>query len=49
MDREDVETKRRHIKEANKEKKNARGNLINYPYFHHSIIFLHINIIYYYC
>ena len=32
----------------NKEKKSARGNLLNYPYFHHSILFLHINIIYYY-
>ena len=25
------------------------GNLLNYPYFHHSILFLHINIVYYYC
>ena len=26
----------------NKEKKSARGNLLNYPSFHHSILFLHI-------
>ena len=49
MDRKDVETKGKHIKEANKEKQNARGNLLNYPYFHHSILFLHINMVYYYC
>ena len=44
MDRKDAKTKGRHIKEANKEKKSAEGNLLNYPYFHHSILFLHINI-----
>ena len=49
MDRKDAETKGRHIKEANKEKKSAGGNLLNYPYFHPSILFLHINIVYYYC
>ena len=49
MDRKDVETKGRHIKEANKEKKSAGGNFLNYPYFHNSISFLHINIVYYYC
>ena len=48
MDRKDEETKGRRIKEANKEKKSAGGNLL-YPYFHHSILFLHINIVYYYC
>ena len=42
MDRKDVETKGRHIKEANKEKKSVGGNLLNYPYFHHSILFLQI-------
>ena len=49
MDRKDEETKGRHIKEANKEKKSARGNLLNYLYFYHSILFLYINIVYYYC
>ena len=48
MDRKDTKTKGRHIRDANKEKNNARDNLLNYPYFHHSILFLHINIIYYY-
>ena len=49
MDRKDEEIKGRHIKEANKEKKSAQGNLLNYPNFHHSILFLQINIVYYYC
>ena len=49
MDRKDAEAKGRHIKEANKEKKSAGGNLLNYLYFHHSILFLHINIVYHYC
>ena len=39
MDRKDAETKGRHIKEANKEKKSAGGNLLNYPYFHHLFYF----------
>ena len=46
MDRKDAEANGRHIKEANKEKKSVGGNLLNYPYFHHSILFLHINIVY---
>ena len=46
MDRKDEETKGRHIKEVNKEKKSAGGNLLNYHFFHHSILFLHINIVY---
>ena len=29
-------------------KKSARGNLLNFHYFHDSILFLHINIVYYY-
>ena len=45
MDRKDAETKGRHIKE----KKSVGGNFLNYPYFHNSILFLHINIVYYYC
>ena len=49
MDRKDEETKERHIKEANIEKKSARDNLLNYLYFYHSILFLYINIVYYYC
>ena len=49
MGRKDAETKERHIKEANKEKKSAGDNLLNYPNFHHSILFLQINIVYYYC
>ena len=48
MNRKDAETKERHIKEANKEKKSVGGNLLNYPHFYHSILFLHINIVYYY-
>ena len=48
MDRKVAEAKGRHIKEANKEKKSAGSNLLNYLYFHHSILFLHINIVYYY-
>ena len=39
MDRKDTETKGRQIKEANKEKKSAGGNLLNYPYFHHLFYF----------
>ena len=49
MGKKDAETKGSHIKEANKEKKSAGVNLLNYPYFHHSLLFLHINIVYYYC
>ena len=45
MDRKDAETKGRHMKEVNKEKKSAGCNFLNYPYFHNSILFLHINIV----